>query len=86
MAESHSQDAILDDAESPVFSKDLWSSMRFRDPSYKPKVLKKSSTSFDSDDFDPEKETRLLVLYTGGTIGMKVHGGGTYTDTSTFIL
>ena len=48
----------------------------FKDPSYKQKILKLSGTSIESEDFNPEKETRVLVLYTGGTIGMKVHDGG----------
>lgn len=48
------------------------------DPSYKPKKLKFTGTSMESSDFefDPEKETRILVLYSGGTIGMKSYDGG----------
>ena len=47
-----------------------------KDPSYRHKILRRSGTSIESEDFNPEKETRVLVLYTGGTIGMKVHDGG----------
>ena len=74
MAESDTFDNTV------VFKSGSSSSKRFRDPSYKYKLLRKSSTSLDSEEFefDPETETRILVLYTGGTIGMKVHEGGTY--------
>ena len=51
-------------------------SVFYTDPSYKRKVLKHSVSSIESEDFNPEKESRVLVLYTGGTIGMKVHDGG----------
>ena len=46
------------------------------DPSYRHKHLRRSGTSTEADEFNPDRETRVLVLYTGGTIGMKVHDGG----------
>ena len=46
------------------------------DPSYKPKVLKRSGQSIDSNEFDLHNQAKILVLYSGGTIGMKSHGGG----------
>ena len=52
------------------------------DPSYKPKVLKLQGTSIDADEFSVKSKARakdyakVLVLYTGGTIGMKSIDGG----------
>ena len=50
------------------------------DPSYKPKILKHSGQSIDSpEEFTPEEKTyNVLVLYTGGTIGMRADTGGQY--------
>ena len=48
------------------------------DPSYKPKVLKRSGQSIDSNEFDLYNQAKILVLYSGGTIGMKSHGGGKF--------
>ena len=46
------------------------------DPYYEPKTLKQSY-SIDAVKFDSAKnESRLLVLYTGGTIGMRNLDGG----------
>ena len=52
--------------------------LRHVDPSYEPKLLKAYNVSVDSEDieFEASNESRILVLYTGGTIGMRVHGGG----------
>ena len=52
------------------------------DPSYQPKILRQCSSSAKTlDDLDQEYEpnpfSKILVLYTGGTIGMKSKGGGT---------
>ena len=38
--------------------------------------LKLSWYSVESTQFDPENESKIAVLYTGGTIGMKSHGRG----------
>ena len=38
--------------------------------------LKLSWYSVESTQYDPENETKVAVLYTGGTIGMKSHGKG----------
>ncbi len=48
------------------------------DPSYKHKVLKHTGSSIESEDFDQFESNyaKVLVLYTGGTIGMRSHGGG----------
>ena len=46
------------------------------DPSYRPKVLKRSGLSIESNEFDIYNQAKILVLYCGGTIGMKSHGGG----------
>ena len=48
------------------------------DPSYRPKVLKRSGLSIESNEFDLHNQAKILVLYCGGTIGMKSHGGGNY--------
>lgn len=40
------------------------------------KILKRSGTSIQSEDFHPEKQVRVLVLYVGGTIGMCAKDGG----------
>ncbi len=49
------------------------------DPSYRPKVLKRSGQSIDSPEFDVRNQAKILVLYCGGTIGMRSHGGGEYS-------
>ena len=47
------------------------------DPSYRPKLLKHSGTSLtESADWGEGNLARLLVLYTGGTIGMRSQAGG----------
>ena len=48
------------------------------DPSYKTKELHAPAISLTSPDLtkQEEHESRVLVLYTGGTIGMKLHDGG----------
>ena len=48
------------------------------DPSYKPKKLKKSGSIIENQDFEylTEQYSRVLVLYTGGTIGMKSNFSG----------
>ena len=46
------------------------------DPSYQPKVLNEGPVKVDVGEFDSQTESRLLVLYTGGTIGMKSQDGG----------
>ena len=46
------------------------------DPSYRPKLLKRSGLSIESNEFDLVNQAKILVLYCGGTIGMKSHGGG----------
>ena len=38
--------------------------------------LKLTWPSVDSSQYDPESESKVAVLYTGGTIGMKSHGHG----------
>jgi L-asparaginase/Glu-tRNA(Gln) amidotransferase subunit D len=40
------------------------------------KILKRSGTSITSEDFNPGKQVRVLVLYIGGTIGMCAKDGG----------
>ena len=40
------------------------------------RILKRSGTSIQSDEFDPGREVRILVLYVGGTIGMCAIDGG----------
>ena len=50
------------------------------DPAYQPKILRQCSYSAKTiDDVDQElqpKISKILVLYTGGTIGMMSKGGG----------
>ena len=48
------------------------------DPYYEPKHLRQklSNLSQVSGELDGQGETRLLVLYTGGTIGMKTNSDG----------
>ena len=41
-------------------------------------IFSTHKASIEAEDYNPERETRLLVLYTGGTIGMKVHDGGEF--------
>lgn len=45
------------------------------DPSYKHKLLKPSGTSIESTEWE-QNIAKILVLYSGGTIGMRSHGGG----------
>ncbi|XP_023932689.1 L-asparaginase-like isoform X2 [Lingula anatina] len=45
------------------------------DPSYRPKKLKTTDTEVKSTDLNYKHESRVLVLYTGGTIGMRIHDG-----------
>ena len=48
------------------------------DPYYEPKHLRQklSNLAQVSGELDGQSETRLLVLYTGGTIGMKTNSDG----------
>ncbi len=47
------------------------------DPSYTPKILKTSGVSIDHDVVgDREHERTVMVLYSGGTIGMRVNSDG----------
>ncbi|XP_013409896.1 L-asparaginase-like [Lingula anatina] len=55
------------------------------DPSYKPKKLKTSDTELKSIDLDYKHESRVLALYTGGTIGMCIHDG-VYTPEPNFLV
>ena len=48
------------------------------DPSYKPKVLKVSGTSIGLNEYVEKNQAKILVLYSGGTIGMRSHHGGEY--------
>jgi len=52
------------------------------DPSYTPKILKPSGPSIDlSDEISPsENLANVLVLYSGGTIGMMAHPHGAGGD------
>ena len=56
-------------------------SHRRRSSYIEPKLIRLTGTSLESGDleFDPAVETRLLVLYSGGTIGMKSYDGGKVT-------
>ena len=53
------------------------------DPAYQPKILRQCSSSGSAktmDDVDQELQptiSKILVVYTGGTIGMMSKGGGT---------
>ena len=47
------------------------------DPSYRPKLLKQLGRSIDEvQHFDFLNVAKILVLYSGGTIGMRSHSGG----------
>lgn len=51
------------------------------DPYYQPKVLRQCSQSaktieYLDQELEPAPLSKLLVIYTGGTIGMKSSGGG----------
>jgi L-asparaginase/Glu-tRNA(Gln) amidotransferase subunit D len=88
MAENHKEkyrpDNIIIPSRSRVTSGssvDSCDSPHHVDPSYRPKILKKSGHSFDivtspSAEDPYESISRILVLYCGGTIGMRSHGGG----------
>ncbi|KAK2165000.1 hypothetical protein LSH36_56g02010 [Paralvinella palmiformis] len=60
------------------------------DPSYTPKILKPSGPSIDlSDEISPsENLANVLVLYSGGTIGMMAHphGAGVYKPEPNFLV
>lgn len=45
------------------------------DPSYRHKKLNKSGSIIESQDYELNY-AKILVLYTGGTIGMRSHSGG----------
>ncbi|XP_023932690.1 L-asparaginase-like [Lingula anatina] len=55
------------------------------DPSYRPKKLKTTDTEVKSTDLNYKCESRVLVLYTGGTIGMRIHDG-VYTPEPNFLV
>ena len=54
------------------------------DPSYTPKVLKRcvsgQTMASMTSSGEVEPVSKIAVLYTGGTIGMKSHGGGRSTS------
>ena len=58
------------------------------DPYYQKKLLRSDSGKIaaDVEEFDAEKESRILVLYTGGTIGMRSLDGGKLTAYSIVLL
>ena len=57
------------------------------DPYYEPKTLKQSYVNIDAGKFDSVKnESHLLVLYTGGTIGMRNIDGGKWSTQYIFCI
>ncbi|XP_013386509.1 L-asparaginase-like [Lingula anatina] len=55
------------------------------DPSYRPEKLKTTDTELKTTDLDYKDESKVLVLYTGGTIGMRIHDG-VYTPEPNFLV
>ncbi|CAH1788044.1 unnamed protein product [Owenia fusiformis] len=56
------------------------------DPSYTPKLLHTTSVSIDKIDGDRNHESRILCLFTGGTIGMTSNHDGVYVPKANFLV